>query len=187
MFSVIPMWCTLKYVSVALCPACFMHLLITQGEFPRCIVYVGCLSPFHSQSEVWWESSCKIQHTFFVHPSSFPMLRASEGQSLFPFFFFFFLVRSGEICQHRMCACSWEWVEVVLSCLFSSSHCHSTCGCSQLGESFSFVRAHCLFMHSHHWILQSWEVWSGKQLRDVFQPIYLYIKGRPWPKVITPV
>lgn len=170
-------------------PCMFYASIITQGKLPTWIVFVGYVSPFHSQSEVWCESSCKIQPVFFFHPLSVPVLRASGGRidSVLFVCFFFSLVCSEENCQHRMCACRWEWVEVVQSCLFSSSHCHSTCGCSQLGESFCFICAHGLLMHSHQWLLQSWKVWSGEWLRNGFQPIYLYVKGSLGPNVITHV
>lgn len=51
-------------------------------------------------------------------------------------------------------------MEVVLSGLLSSLHCHATRGCSQLGESFSFVCAHGLSIHSHYDFFNpgSWEV-----------------------------
>lgn len=115
-------WCVLKYASVALGPACSMHLLITYWKFSWYAASVGCLLfPFAIRGVmgIW----AYIQHVISVHA-----LSASYSKSfckaefiLFPFVLFFpfyllFLERVSIVKTQRKLS----WVDFLVA-----SNCHT--------------------------------------------------------------
>lgn len=159
-YSIFFSWYVCVYIPVSPCAHNFSHshMMLAQIYISSSLPYVFYASPYHSgrisdMHSIWgmsfsilfpyWSSDgnrasrSSLRSLFIL--ICFCVKTFLEGEFI-PFFCLFFSCSTfiRKLSAQSMCL----WMEVVQSCLFSSSHCHITCSYSQLGEPLSFICSH---------------------------------------------